>query len=81
MSTTWHQLLRRTWRDVARQIDITLRHHERQDYDALYTEVSCLFDCLTVHAAEKPNPDCQQINPPQYKGTVHSVDYQWDNTS
>jgi hypothetical protein len=39
---TWQQLLRKAWRDVTRQIDITLRHHKRQDYDALYEQVSWL---------------------------------------
>jgi hypothetical protein len=52
MSMSWHQLLRRTWRDVTRQIDITLRHHDSQDYDTLYKEVSCLSEGLTVHTAE-----------------------------
>lgn len=42
MSVKWRQLLNKTWRDVMRQIDITLRHHERQDYNAIYKEVNCL---------------------------------------
>jgi hypothetical protein len=63
MSVRWHQLLRKSWRDVTRQIDITLRHHERQDYDALYKEVSCVFKELTVHSAEISVHDCQPINP------------------
>lgn len=63
MSITWHQLLRKTWRDVTRQIDITLRHHERQDYDALYKEVSCVFNELIVHSAQMSIHNCQPINP------------------
>jgi hypothetical protein len=42
MSATWRQLLWKTWRDVNRQIDITLRHHKRQDYDALSEQVCWL---------------------------------------
>ncbi|GFG37791.1 hypothetical protein Cfor_11609, partial [Coptotermes formosanus] len=38
-SVKWRQLLRKTWKDVMRQIDITLRHHERQDYDTIYKQV------------------------------------------
>jgi hypothetical protein len=67
MSITWHQLLRRTWRDVTRQIDITLRHHERQDYDALYKQVSYVFNEAIVHSAEMSIHDCQPINPPSTK--------------
>ncbi|XP_069678825.1 uncharacterized protein [Periplaneta americana] len=36
VSMTWSRLLRKTWKDVARQIDITLRHHEHQHYDAIF---------------------------------------------
>jgi hypothetical protein len=67
MSMTWHQLLRKTWRDVTRQIDITLRHHERQDYDALYKEVSYLVNELKVHSADVSIHDCQPINPSNTK--------------
>jgi hypothetical protein len=31
-----------------RQIDITLRHHERQDYDAIYKEVNSSVNWLKV---------------------------------
>ncbi|XP_069678824.1 uncharacterized protein [Periplaneta americana] len=39
VSMTWSRLLRKTWKDVARQIDITLRHHEHQHYDAIFKGV------------------------------------------
>ncbi|XP_021930777.1 uncharacterized protein LOC110835153 [Zootermopsis nevadensis] len=42
MSAPWQQLLRKTWRDVIRQTDIALRHHERQDYEALYGQIQTL---------------------------------------
>jgi hypothetical protein len=61
MSTSWHQLLGKTWRDINRQIDITVRHHERQDYDTLYKEVSRLMNLW--HTAERSLHDCQSINP------------------
>ena len=48
MSVKWRQLLRKTWRDVMRQIDITLRHHERQDYDSVYKEVNSRIKQLKV---------------------------------
>jgi hypothetical protein len=31
-----------------RQIDITLRHHERQNYDAIYKEVNFLINRLQL---------------------------------
>ena len=46
MSMKWKQQLRKAWRDVMRQIDITLRHHERQDYDTIYKEVNCRINQL-----------------------------------
>jgi len=47
-SVKWRQQLRKAWRDVMRQIDITLRHHERQDYDTIYKEVNCRINQLKV---------------------------------
>ena len=46
MSVKWRQLLRKAWRDVVRQIDITLRHHERQNYDTVSKEVNSRINQL-----------------------------------
>jgi len=32
-----------------RQIDITLRHHERQDYDTIYKEVNSRINQLSTY--------------------------------
>lgn len=76
MSTTWHQLLRKTWRDVTRQIDITLRHHERQDYGALYEEVQTVSSRVRVHVptwipGTGDVPSLKWAAQTQYKAGLH----------